>query len=353
MPDANANGHIELERRIDSIIVGSRHRKDPGDIETLMESIKELGLLQPITVTPDGVLVCGWRRLVAMRRLGWRTCNVWVRSGISDLLNRLLAQQDDNVLHKPYSQLEAAALYRELKLLMGEDAARREAAGQFTSTYQPRWNGSADSAEPLNEFQQTEMNGSAESAEPLGAALPYGDARAQAARTVTSTASYSRLEQIGRLQDIAADEDQPESVREMVAVELAQIDAGEPVDPAFQRVQAAIRFAADEKALFEAAELRRLAAEALERAKTAKRRRNPAKTDRGKPQSPTKHSLRSFRLTWRDLDGWTEHYDPAEIAEGLSDEEWESWERVVAETVAFAEAVRGSRASVAREAITA
>ena len=150
MPDANANGHIELERRIDSIIVGSRHRKDPGDIETLMESIEELGLLQPITVTPDGVLVCGWRRLVAMQRLGWRTCNVWVRSGISDLLNRLLAQQDDHLLHKPYSQLEAAALYRELKLLMGEDAARRDTVGQFTSDYQPRWNGGADSAPPFH-----------------------------------------------------------------------------------------------------------------------------------------------------------------------------------------------------------
>lgn len=351
MPDASANGHIELERRIDSIIVGSRHRRDPGDIETLMESIEELGLLQPITVTPDGVLVCGWRRLVAMQRLGWRTCNVWVRSGISDLLNRLLAQQDDNVLHKPYSQLEAAALYRELKVLMGEDAARRRASGLFTTAYQPRWNGSADSAEPLDTAIEQEDNGPADSAEPLD--TPQGDARAQAARTVTGTASYSRLEQIGRLQDIAADEDQPESVREIVAAELAQIEAGEPVDPAFQRVQAAIRFAADEKALIEAAELQRLAAEALERAKTAKRRRNPAKTDRGKPQPPTKHSLRSFRLTWRDLDGWTEHYDPTEIAEGLSDEEWESWERVVAETVAFAEAVRASRAAVDSEAMSA
>ena len=351
MPDASANGHIELERRIDSIIVGSRHRKDPGDIETLMASIEELGLLQPITVTPDGVLVCGWRRLVAMQRLGWRTCNVWVRSGISDLLNRLLAQQDDNVLHKPYSQLEAAALYRELKLLMGEDAARRDTVGRFSSLYQPRWNGAAESAPPFDDPETVGDNGAAESAAPFGGFS--GDARVQAAQAVTRTASYSRLEQIGRLQEIAVDEHQPESVREMVAVELAQIDAGGPVDPAYQRVQAAIRFAADEQALFEAAELRRLAAEALERAKTAKRRRNPAKTDRGTAQSPTKHSLRSFRLTWRDLGGWTEHYDPTEIAEGLSDEEWESWERVVAETVAFAEALRASRAAADREAMTA
>ena len=56
-------GHIELERSIDSIVVGERQRKDPGDIDALMRSIKEVGVLQPITITPDGVLVCGARRL--------------------------------------------------------------------------------------------------------------------------------------------------------------------------------------------------------------------------------------------------------------------------------------------------
>ena len=77
MPD---KGHIELERQIDSITVGVRHRRDLGDMSALMRSIEEVGLLQPITVTPDGVLVCGLRRLEAMRRLGKRTLSVWVRS---------------------------------------------------------------------------------------------------------------------------------------------------------------------------------------------------------------------------------------------------------------------------------
>ena len=85
-------GHVELERRIDSITVGVRHRKDPGDLNALMKSIEEVGLLQPVTITPDGVLICGWRRLEALRRLGRRTLNVWVRSGISDQLSHLLAQ---------------------------------------------------------------------------------------------------------------------------------------------------------------------------------------------------------------------------------------------------------------------
>ena len=78
-----------------------------------MESIERLGLLQPVTITPEGVLVCGWRRLEAVRRLGWHSMKVWVRSGISDKLESLLAQQDENQLHKPLNELEKAALYRE------------------------------------------------------------------------------------------------------------------------------------------------------------------------------------------------------------------------------------------------
>ena len=128
MPD---KGHIELERQIDSITVGVRHRQDPGDMTALMKSIEEVGLLQPITVTPDGVLVCGWRRLEAMRRLGKRTLSVWVRSGISDQLSHLLAQQDENEQRKPLSPVETARLYDEIKVLEKEDAQRRQAATQF------------------------------------------------------------------------------------------------------------------------------------------------------------------------------------------------------------------------------
>src|SRR5688572_16673706 len=101
-------GHIELERSIDSIRIGSRHRADLGDIDALAASIERQGLLQPITVTPDGVLVCGARRLAALRQLGVRKLNVWVRAGISDRLTELLAEQDDNTLHKPLSPTESA-----------------------------------------------------------------------------------------------------------------------------------------------------------------------------------------------------------------------------------------------------
>ena len=65
-------GHIELERAVDSIAVGRRHRTDLGDIDALAASIDRDGLLQPPTITPDGVLVCGARRMAAIKKLGWR-----------------------------------------------------------------------------------------------------------------------------------------------------------------------------------------------------------------------------------------------------------------------------------------
>jgi ParB family chromosome partitioning protein len=59
------------QRRIADIIVGIRHRRDLGDIDSLARSIAEVGLLHPVVIRPDGVLIAGARRLAACRALGW------------------------------------------------------------------------------------------------------------------------------------------------------------------------------------------------------------------------------------------------------------------------------------------
>lgn len=59
--------------RIDDIVIGERFRKDLGDLNSLAASIAKIGLLQPILVNSQMVLVCGQRRLVACRSLGWET----------------------------------------------------------------------------------------------------------------------------------------------------------------------------------------------------------------------------------------------------------------------------------------
>jgi ParB-like nuclease domain len=65
---------------LDDIIVGERHRRDMGDVDGLAANMADVGLLHPIVVTPDGVLMCGERRLRAAKLLGWKKIPVTIRS---------------------------------------------------------------------------------------------------------------------------------------------------------------------------------------------------------------------------------------------------------------------------------
>lgn len=64
-----------------------------------------------------------------------------------------------------------------------------------------------------------------------------------------------------------------------------------------------------------------------------------------KKPSTSGRSLRAFRLTWGDLDGWSRFYNPTELAVQLNDDDWAMFERVVAETNAFADEIRALRSS--------
>ena len=313
-------GYIELERTVDSIRVGRRHRTAFGNIDELAASIERDGLLQPITITPDGVLVCGARRLAAIKKLGWRKVNVWVRSGISDRLGHLLAEQDDNVLHKPLTQTEAAALYRELRVLMAEDAERRKAATQFSAQNQPG------------------ADGPAKFAGPSGA---LGEARQQAAAMIPGGSSHTTLEKIGYLQKIAEDPAQPAELRAQVTAELERIDAGAPVHPIFEAIRAAAQNAQAERET----DLHQLAADALARARQTKTGKRPPRprpvTDND--GEPAQYPVRAFVLTWGELDQWWTHYDVEHLAAELSDEQIESFLTTAEGTSRFAEELRTLR----------
>ena len=55
---------------IDAITIGERFRKELGDLKSLAASIDEVGLLHPVVVTLEGVLIAGQRRLEACKLLG-------------------------------------------------------------------------------------------------------------------------------------------------------------------------------------------------------------------------------------------------------------------------------------------
>ena len=318
MPDTR--GHIELDRALDSIVVGTRHRKDPGDLAKLMDSIDRLGLLQPVTITPDGVLVCGWRRLEAVRQLGWHSMKVWVRSGISDKLQGLLAQQDENQLHKPLSELEKAALYRELKALRAEEAEHRMQATQFGAQGASGSPGSAPGAEPK---------------EP-------GDARSQAATAITGKASYNTHERVCALMDWASRRATPPEIRAMANDALRRIEAGDPVKPLYLKVKEAFDRTQESQPEVET-DLARQAREALERATREEHEKGRNHLKRNQGSTSHFRGLRSFNLTWAELDGWTEMYDVEALATQLRRSDWERFDRVVTATIAFRDQLIAAR----------
>lgn len=314
---------IELGRSVDSIVIGIRHRQELGDIDALMKSIATRGLLQPITITPDGILVCGRRRLEAVKQLGWRTLKVWVRSGLSDDLSRILSQCDEQTLHKPLTPIEEGKLYEELSKVLAEDARLRQEESRFGS--------SAPSGG---------MNGGADSAPPSGA----GRTRIQASQLVTGKQSHQRLEQINAVRRASRDQHLPELVRELAKRELRGINDGADVNPAYLRVKAAIELVGQEPRLEPPTnqEIAEMGEEALER---VRQERTEPPSPPHQPGAAARRSVRAFVHTWSDLDGWTRFYDPHSLAVELPDRDWEMFQRVVAETVAFAAEVRDLRSS--------
>lgn len=100
-----------MEVPIASIVIGERHRADLGDLCSLAKSIADIGLLQPIVVTPDYRLIAGERRIAAFRQLGREAIPV----NIVDLDNVLSGEWAENAERKAFTRSEAVAIGKALE----------------------------------------------------------------------------------------------------------------------------------------------------------------------------------------------------------------------------------------------
>jgi ParB-like chromosome segregation protein Spo0J len=99
--DAAVDTDVNIKKiKIEDIKVANRFRKDLGDIDTLAQSIKDAGLLQPICVNEDtNELVDGGRRIEAYKRLGMSEIPVYLIP-IKDILQ---GQLYANVVRKDFT----------------------------------------------------------------------------------------------------------------------------------------------------------------------------------------------------------------------------------------------------------
>ena len=95
-----------MQMRIDEIIVKKRLRRDLGDLQGLSESLENHGLINPVLVRSDKILIAGERRLESAKLLGWETISVKIIEN-PGRLEELELEIDENIHRKAFSPDEA------------------------------------------------------------------------------------------------------------------------------------------------------------------------------------------------------------------------------------------------------
>lgn len=112
--------------KIADIKIGDRFRRDLGDIAGMADSVKEVGLLQPILVNTELQLVSGIRRLEAHRHLGREQ----ILARVLDIEDPVLASIEEDRSRKPLLATEKFAVTEMLRGKMTDEAWRRRGLGR-------------------------------------------------------------------------------------------------------------------------------------------------------------------------------------------------------------------------------
>ena len=109
-----------MDKLISEITVGKRHRVDLGDVAGLATSVKEHGLLHPIVIRPDGLLIAGERRLEACKSIGMTQISVTV----VDLADVVFGELAENSVRKDFLPSETVAIKRAVASLVATPEGR-------------------------------------------------------------------------------------------------------------------------------------------------------------------------------------------------------------------------------------
>lgn len=119
---------IMRDRLVSSIVVGERCRKDVGDLDSLIASIRDVGFLHPIVVNSRSELIVGFRRFQAAIRMGLRTVPTRMCSNLDDAIAAVKAERDENTCRKEFTPSEMVSIGRRLEAMERPAAAERQQA---------------------------------------------------------------------------------------------------------------------------------------------------------------------------------------------------------------------------------
>ena len=116
-------------------------RHDLGDLTELADSITGQGILQPLTVAPQGdshVIIAGHRRHAAAIKAGLPTVPAIIRDDLDTPIKQLEAMLTENLQRADLTITEEADAYQQLELLGVKPADIAKATGRSKATVQAR-----------------------------------------------------------------------------------------------------------------------------------------------------------------------------------------------------------------------
>lgn len=113
-----------------TVVREERQRRELNDIDSLAQSLQTVGLIHPIVVTREGVLIAGERRLTAAKQLGWDSITVQFAEDLpKEELHLIELEENTKRLDLSWQERnDAVATYHELKLSLDPEWNARKTA---------------------------------------------------------------------------------------------------------------------------------------------------------------------------------------------------------------------------------
>lgn len=192
-----AHDHSIVTLPIRSLRIGSRVRKDPGDIDSLVESIRSVGLLQPLVITEGNNLLAGGRRLEACKRLGWKEVPCVIPHSGWSLIQMLEAERDENTCRKDFTPSEAVAMGRVLEEKYRHAAKQEQEAAAARGRKTQSEKQKSDKPVPEN-FRKPSKDHSKETRSRVASAVGMSDRTYEKAKAVVESGNAEAIKQMDR-----------------------------------------------------------------------------------------------------------------------------------------------------------
>ena len=117
--------------RINSVIIGTRIRKELGDIASLAKDISETGLLQPIVINQNSELICGVRRIEAFKALGKSEIPAYIVN-LDDIIK---GEISENTQRKDFSWEEIIEIKKAVEPEIKKESEKRMLSGKPSANF--------------------------------------------------------------------------------------------------------------------------------------------------------------------------------------------------------------------------